>query len=413
MPSIRTIAAAPARTIIVRSAGAVPAPGTVPSRGAPSAIIPAGRIAFESHFLVAGFVPTIDRGGFPARFASELATVSMRKASSSAADVGIAAVASGDSAEIRSITTARATDSFGIIGAPFRDNAPATWVTVTGFANVAQEVQLQALNRALAWSFANSVSNPPGGTSALASLIITAFNVNGACEGTRRYGETIVAACTRWTRVAASQPATAQPASATPGATPGATPAASTQPQGTLTPIAQSASDPALCSFPAVSRFWLRPTPTFARVGPELPAGTRVDLMEATSQTQGTLRLYDVRVAATQNVAAARPFVGQRGWAAMSAADVASCASVIAARDAEKGGTPATGNAAITRPTPATRPESTTQPGQVVTTRPAAPVAPIVPPAASSKTPYIVGGALVLTAGVMYWNRDAIRKMLA
>jgi hypothetical protein len=55
------------------------------------------------------------------------------------------------------------------------------------------------------------------------------------------------------------------------------------------------------------------------------------------------------------------------------------------------------------------RPESTTRPGQVVTTTPVVP--PPAPAASSSKTPYIVGGALVLTAGVMYWQRDAIRKM--
>jgi hypothetical protein len=421
MPSIRTtVAVPPARTLVVRSAGAVPARGTVPSTGVPSAIVPVGRVAFESHILVAGFVPTIDRGGFPARFASELNTVSMQKASSSAADVGIAAVASTDSSEIRSITTARATDSFGVLGAPFRDNVPATWVTVSGFANVSQEIQLQALNRAIAWSLANSVSNPPEGTSGLASRIITAFNVNGACEGTRRYAETIVAACTRWTRVAAAQPAAVQPPAPTPGA--------ATQPpapQGTLTPIAQSASEPALCSFVTASRFWLRPSPTFERVGPEIPAGTRVDLMDATSQTQGTLRLYDVRVAATQTVAAARAYVGRRGWAAMSAADVASCASVIAARDAARRtggtvpkpvGTPGAstggGNTAIVPVAPATpamRPESTTRPGQVVTTTPVVP--PPAPAASSSKTPYIVGGALVLTAGVMYWQRDAIRKM--
>ncbi len=418
MPSIRTttVAVPPARTIVVRSAGAVPAPGSVPSTGAPSAILPAGRVAFESHFLVAGFVPTIDRGGFPARFASEVSTTSTRKVSASAADVGIAAVASTDSSEIRSITSARATDSFGILGVPFRDNAPATWVTVTGYVNVSQEVQLQTLNRAIAWSFASSVSNPPGGTSALASLIITAFNVTNACEGARRYSETIAAACTRWTRVGAAVAPTS----------PATTPGTATQPQGTLTQIAQSASEPALCSFPAVARFWLRPSTTFDRTGPELPAGTRVDLMDVTSQTQGTLRLYDVRVAATQNVAAARQYAGRRGWAAMSAADVASCASVIAARDAAKraggttpkpGSTPgaSTGNTAITTTTPATpamRPESTMREGQVVTTRPATPGAPVVPPPpASSKTPYIVGGALVVTAGIMYWKRDALRKM--
>jgi hypothetical protein len=134
--------------------------------------------------------------------------------------------------------------------------------------------------------------------------------------------------------------------------------------------------------------------------------------MDVTSQTQGALRLYDVRVAATQTVAAARAYVGRRGWAAMNAADTASCASVIAARLAAKSGTPSTGNTAIvtTQPaTPAVRPESTTRPGQVVTTRPVVP--PPAPAASSSKTPYIGGGALVVTAGLMYWKRDALRKM--
>ena len=410
MPSIRTttVAVPPARTIVVRSAGAVPAPGSVPTSGSPGASGTAGKIAFRTSVLVAGHAPTIARGSFPQRLAQTIAEL-IPNSGANSADIGIASAPDTDANDL-----ARIGQSFA--------SRSGTWITVDGAFTAYGAWQLANLNRAIARALANSITFPAASDSRLppgpldaasTALVLEAFNRPRACEGARDFTKVYAAACTRWAPIAQN-------------ALPGSTPGASTQPQGTLTQIAQSPSEPALCSFPAVARFWLRPSATFERTGPELPAGTRVDLMDVTSQTQGTLRLYDVRVAATQSVAAARQYAGRRGWAAMSAADVASCASVIAARDAAKraggttpkpGSTPgsSTGNTAITTTTPATpamRPESTMREGQVVTTRPATPGAPVVPPPpASSKTPYIVGGALVVTAGIMYWKRDALRKM--
>ena len=421
MPSIRqAVAVPPARTIVVRSAGAIPAPGSVPTSGAPNASGSAGKIAFRANVLVSGHVPELARGSFPQRLSETLRDADTLGSSTQAspADIGI------------SMVRAIAADELANI--PRRTGV---WISVDGAFTASGGWQLANLNRAIARALSNSITftrlndpvpdpaaydprlpaRDPNSNGTAGGPLLEAFNRPGACTGARDYTKVYAAACTRWAPIAQN---------ALPGSTPASTPASTTQ--GRLTPIAQSPSEPALCSFPAVSRFWLRPTTTFERVGPELPAGTRVDLMEATSQTQGTLRLYDVRVAATQTVAAARPFVGQRGWAAMSAADVASCASVIAARDTEKrtggtvpkpDGTPGAstggGNTAIVpaqpaqpaQPaTPAMRPDSTMREGQIVP--PSAPVAP-----ASSNTPYIVGGILVLTAGVIVWNRDAIRKM--
>ena len=422
MPSIRqAVAVPPARTIVVRSAGAVPPPGSVPTSGAPNASGSAGKIAFRANVLVAGYVPDLARGSFPQRLSETLREADTLGSSTQAspADIGISMVR---------VTNA---DELASIGRSF-PNRTGAWISVDGAFTASAGWQLANLNRAIARALSNSITFPrlnaavpdpgasdprlpardPNSNGTAGRPLLDAFERPGACTGARDFTKVYAAACTRWAPIAQN---------ALPGSTPASTPASTTQ--GRLTPIAQSASEPALCSFPAVSRFWLRPTRTFERTGPELPAGTRVDLMAVTSATQGTLRLYDVRVAATQTVAAARPFVGQRGWAAMSAADVASCASVIAARDTEKrtggtvpkpDGTPgaSTGgsNTAIVpaqpaQPaTPAMRPDSTMREGQIVP--PSAPVAP-----ASSNTPYIVGGILVLTAGVIVWNRDAIRKM--
>lgn len=410
MPSIRqAVAVPPARTIVVRSAGAVPPPGSVPTSGAANTSGPAGRIAFESHVLIVGADPTIAMGSFPQRLSETLREADTLGPSTQAspADIGIG-VASASVAEQSAVGNPSTGWGF--------TTPPARWVTIAGSFNAASSWSLDRLNKAIARALANSTTFPgatgpripardQNSNGTAGSPLLEAFNRPGACTGARDYTKVYAAACTRWAPLAQN--------ALNPGAS---TPASTTQPQGTLTQIAQSPSEPALCSFVTRAHFWLRPTATFAQSGPDLPAGTRVDLMDVTSQTQGNLRLYDVRVAATQTVAAARPYTGQRGWAAMSAADVSSCASVIAARDAAKRSatspTPGTGNTAIVPSTPATpamRPESTSQPGQVVTTRP---VAPVVPPApGSSKTPYIVGGALVVTAGLMYWKRDALRRM--
>lgn len=76
---------------------------------------------------------------------------------------------------------------------------------------------------------------------------------------------------------------------------------------------------------PTADRFWLRPTPTFERVGPIFPAGTRVTIMTQADpgRRRGRFRLYQVGV---QAYMPERPdFLDYMvGWAAFDDADIAS-----------------------------------------------------------------------------------------
>lgn len=71
---------------------------------------------------------------------------------------------------------------------------------------------------------------------------------------------------------------------------------------------------------PVVERFWLRPTPTFNRVGPEYPPGTEVAIMERAELRRGRFGLYLVGVGIFFQGFPTVEF----GWAALSEADVAS-----------------------------------------------------------------------------------------
>lgn len=90
-----------------------------------------------------------------------------------------------------------------------------------------------------------------------------------------------------------------------------------------MTPIAAPAprfEELGIARGPVVERFWLRPTPTFRRTGPVYPPGTIVMLLGRAERKSGSFGLYMIGVSVApdgsrdQNV----------GWAALSAADIAS-----------------------------------------------------------------------------------------
>lgn len=70
--------------------------------------------------------------------------------------------------------------------------------------------------------------------------------------------------------------------------------------------------------------FWLRPTPTFAHVGPHFPAGTFVVVEGVTQYKQGIYRLYAVRVVARYGTGARREPISPEptGFAAFRLADL-------------------------------------------------------------------------------------------
>lgn len=73
---------------------------------------------------------------------------------------------------------------------------------------------------------------------------------------------------------------------------------------------------------PVVERFWLRPTPTFSRVGPLHPAGTSLTIMGRAEAKSGRFKLLPVGVAVSD--VPGQPQVIDFGWAALSDADIAS-----------------------------------------------------------------------------------------
>ena len=91
----------------------------------------------------------------------------------------------------------------------------------------------------------------------------------------------------------------------------------------TMTPIEGADSnfeDQGVARGPVVERFWLRPSPTFQRVGPLYPPGTLVTLLGRADRRSGRFGLYLVGVSVAPDGSPDRNV----GWAALSAADIAS-----------------------------------------------------------------------------------------
>jgi hypothetical protein len=141
----------------------------------------------------------------------------------------------------------------------------------------------------------------------------------------------------------------------------------------------------ALCSVTSAERFWLRPTRTFDRVGPQFNPGTRLDVLAGPFERQGNLALFEVRVGS------------QTGFAALNPQEVASCPA--AQRFTAQSSAPSTPSS-----TPAPAPSTT-----AVTTAPSTTLATQPQGGASisqrgmsqgAKTALIVGGTAVALTGV-------------
>lgn len=297
---------------IVRAAGNVPDPGVVPTSGTSPDAIPAGRVAFETHILIAHTAPTVDTAAFPSRFVTSLYEQSITKASTVAGDVTIATAAptQAESAAVRAtLPTVLSISS----DASSRWNS-ARWINIRGAFNATRPWSLSGLNLAIADALTNSIAwNETEARRRLSPLtipedgdltqLVAALNAPNACGGRRAYGNVFAAACTRWTALAAT--VTPQPTR-----------------EG---PVSVALPQ---CRTVTEDGFWLRPTPTFARTGPKFPANTPVDLLERTEAVQGVYRLFRVAVA---NPNRSDPSTYLIGYAALRAADLArsACAQSV------------------------------------------------------------------------------------
>lgn len=387
--SISLPEAALAQRNIVRfgSAGAVPPPGSVPSSGGSASSGQSGRVAFESRFLLIVNEPIISEGAFPARL-SETISELVAGATASAADIAISkAVADNTSADMQAVRGRNA-----VVASEAQAGRPSGWwITVVGAFQASQNWQLANLNRAIARAFGNTTTwrtlVPSERVDAnWAGLLNTALNQPNACTGRRDYATEngIVAACTRWAPLRASAGADSQP--------------------GKMTEIPAPTNEPGspagICVVRIADYAYVRPTQTFDRVGPRVPTGTKLQILDVTERTQGTLRLYKVRVAPAteQTVEAAKEFAGNAGFAALSQRDVATCLAAIEARDAQKpreeSTRTGTGTGGSTGGLATREPDR-----QNIVPRPVP--QPAAPPVEESSNTalYVAGGAVVLLAG--------------
>jgi hypothetical protein len=223
--------------------------GAVPSTGAPQASYPAGTYDFETHILIVGANPIINRGAFPGRlsetireivpgatsFASSNAIVKgsqttvllpaplafrlarpafIAVATITAANIGAvlgspagslpAAATAGLIAAIMAGSSAyRVTETIGTF--PVK----AHWITITGRLGATATWTTANLNRAIARAFANNVAwqdvAPAYGNDFLhpfpapndGNPLLDALNDSDACTGGHDYEKVYAAACTR------------------------------------------------------------------------------------------------------------------------------------------------------------------------------------------------------------------------
>lgn len=277
--------------------GGVRPSGDVPTTGAPAVSFPAGNWAFHTNIQVVGADPTIDPSGFGAAFAvaaEELAgvnvqSVSIRKGPQTNQAVprveGLLQHLPGASLASRDI--------------------PSWWIEIDGQINSRNGFETDKLNQAISRALASSTrwtgyahedwrSKIPRDGGQLWGR----FRASNACTGGATYTDVMARACTR----------IGAPGSV-PSAPPSATPPAS---QSSAPQTAPSATRPD-CAVRVASPFWLRPTQTFERTGPQYPAGTAVTITGDAITTQGSLALFPVSVA------------GRMGYAALSERDMVGC----------------------------------------------------------------------------------------
>lgn len=274
-----------------------------------------------------------------------------------------------------------------------RNMMPGWWATISGGVVQSRTPMDQAqLRRAFArafwlsttWEAAPGVAVPPDG-----GPMQNALDRANACTGGEDRNAFVSRACLRWQWQRDESLAiinAQQPQSQAPGTT-AQTPATA--------PVAAPQAAAPLCTVTSQAQFWLRPTATFDRVGPNFPAGTRVEILSRAQGNQGSLSLYQARVN------------GQVGYVAMNDREVASCAAAFARTPAPVSSQPAPTSSQPATSTPSTsapRPVSTPSTGSAPNT--SAAITGRIPPgsgqAASSagRTALYAGGA-VLAAGAV------------
>lgn len=356
--------------------------------GTPQAQYPAGRYELRSSIMVLGVQPTLDTGGFLARFQSALsALVPGVRAVSAALTRG-----SETTARVPRINnTAIPGSSIANAVLPDRD-VQAWWISVEGTLDAAQQFAVngtQGVNRAIARAVAQSVSFRGFVDADFRSSIPTdggpldaQFRAGNACSGGYNPRAVYARACTRFQ---AAGPNGLQPATPTATTTPGPN---ALQPAAPTTPAAPS------CAIRLAEKMYLRPTATFAtrdaqgRTFREIAPGTAITVTGPRIQQQGTLGLYPVSVAGTP------------GFGALSARDFVGCTEFAAPGASSSSG--------------GSRPASSSSSASALAPRPAAPLSQAVFSTDSTARTLAYAGAaaaaVVLLGGAALWYTRGTRS---
>lgn len=336
-------------------------PGGSLFSGAPPAGPVTGSIVVQLTVLFRGAKPTTNVATFNARLGDALralvpgATVarpfsvaigapqaiSPPSVAGSAAVAALATVAGAAGAAVQSVA--------GIYNfLRSRNMAPGWWATISGGVVQSRTPMDQAqLRRAFArafwqsttWEAAPGITVPSDG-----SQMQRALDRSDACTGGEDRNAFVSRACLRWQWQRDESLAiinAQQPQSQAPGTT-AQTPATA--------PVAAPQVAPALCTVTSQAQFWLRPTATFDRVGPNFPPGTRVEILSRAQGNRGSLSLYQARVN------------GQVGYVAMNDQEVASCAAAFARTQGAVTSAPVASTPSPTPSQPATPAPSTSAP---------------------------------------------------
>ena len=151
-----------------------------------------------------------------------------------------------------------------------------------------RDLRLEDVNRAVARALTSATTWQEVASSMRARLprdggqLFAALQSSDACSGRINFNAVFAGGCTRLMATPAADDARPRPA-------------------------------PSPCATRTRSPFWLRPLVTFDHVGPYYPAGTTITVLADMNQQRGSLGIYNVAVGSA------------RGFAALSAADLAGC----------------------------------------------------------------------------------------
>ena len=294
------------------AAGDVWSPSGSLTEGVPAPTYQPGMWQFRSNILVLGADPTIDAAAFPTRLTSTVQEIMGGQGNNVMSQTRIVKGAQQNISVPRIQGAASNIPGAGLV--PNRD-VPGWWVQIDGQFNASAVWTLDNLNRAIARAL-SSVTRFVGFKDAEYTPRIPAdgaqlhaqFREGNACSGGFTPTRVFARACTRV--VAVNVPSS----QATPPAPPTTAPPAPPTPQGAnnAAPQGWAGTNPT-CSVRVKSQFWLRPTRTFERQGPNFPANTAITVHGDTGMRQGSLGLYAISVGT------------QYGYAALSARDLEGC----------------------------------------------------------------------------------------